>query len=281
MDENDKKNSYMKCIICNSESKPFLTKDFGKTPYSFIMKGIGLVDYHKCSNCGFTLSKTHANMDNQQWVKINSDFHHYLENNITETNQPPYIEQAIMLKLLQENQIINLDSALDFAGGYGTLSKILKKYLSIDLSVYDPYVKGFNKINYVKKEELKKYDVLINSALFEHLYTRESFDEINNLVSDSGFMIIHTVICENIPKDVNWFYMEPPVHCAFHTNMSMSILMKQWNYQASIYCPSAKSWILIKKEDSRIKDKIETINGELQTKYFIYKDGFVDYWKGF
>lgn len=271
----------MECIICKSKSELFLTKNFDRTQYDFLMKDIGLVDYYKCENCGFTLSKTHVEMDNNLWMKLNNDFHHYIENNPVTTNQPPYIDQAIMLMLLQKNRIINLENAIDFAGGYGTLSKLLKKYLNLNISVYDPYVKGSKQIEYVKKEELGKYDVVLNSALFEHLFTREAFDEINNLVSDFGFMIIHTVICENIPKDENWFYMDPPVHCAFHTNTSMSILMQQWNYEASIYCPSAKSWILIKKTNSSIEEKIESVNSELQTKYFIYKKGFVDYWKGF
>lgn len=66
-----------------------------------------------------------------------------------------------------------------------------------------------------------------------------------------------------------------------HTNASMAILMKQWNYEASVYCLSAKSWILIKKTNSYLKNKIDLINSELQTNYFIYKDGFVDYCKGY
>jgi hypothetical protein len=68
--------------------------------------------------------------------------------------------------------------------------------------------------------------------------------------------------------------MAPPVHCAFLTNASMSILMKQWHYEASIYCLNAKSWILIKKDNAEIKNKIELINDEFQTDYFIYKKGF-------
>lgn len=271
----------MECIICNSKSEIFISKNFSKTPYSFMMEDIRLVDYYKCCNCGFTISKTHIELETNRWVKLNSDFHHYIENNVSTTNQPPYIDQAIMLKLLKENNIINLDSAIDFAGGYGTLSKILKRYFNLDLAIYDPYVQDLNQNNYIKKSELSKYDVVINSALFEHLYTRESFEEINDLVSDSGFLIIHSVICENIPQDENWFYMEPPVHCSFHTNASMAILMKQWNYEASVYCLSAKSWILIKKTNSDLRNKIDLINSELQTNYFIYKDGFVDYWKGY
>ena len=96
-----------------------------------------------------------------------------------------------------------------------------------------------------------------------------------------GSLIIHTVICENIPKNPDWFYIEPPVHTTFHTNKSMSILMKQWGYEASIYCLSAKSWILLKEASQEIKEKVENINKEFQTEYLIYKEGFVDYWKGF
>ena len=94
---------------------------------------------------------------------------------------------------------------------------------------------------------LYKYNTLLNSALFEHLFTRNSFDEINDLIEDNGCMILHTVVCDNIPHDEKWFYMEPPVHCAFHTNRSIEILMSQWGFDSSIYCPSAKFWVLLKR----------------------------------
>jgi hypothetical protein len=74
------------------------------------------------------------------------------------------------------------------------------------------------------------------------------------------------------------------VHTAFHTNKSMSILMEQWGYAASIYSPQAKSWFLFKNDSpvlQNLESTINSINRELQTKYFYYKNGFVDYWKGF
>ncbi|MBL4706050.1 MAG: hypothetical protein JKY54_16105, partial [Flavobacteriales bacterium] len=101
------------------------------------------------------------------------------------------------------------------------------------------------------------------------------------LVSEDGCLMIHTVICENIPKNPDWFYFGPPVHCAFHTNKSMEILMEKWGYKSSIYCPSAKSWVLLKRESKEILESVEAINVELQTEYLICKTGFVDYWKGF
>jgi hypothetical protein len=89
------------------------------------------------------------------------------------------------------------------------------------------------------------------------------------------------VVCENIPDDPNWFYFKPPVHSAFHTNKSMGILMEQWNYMSSLYCPSAKTWILFKKEPIDLYGFMDRINRDFQTDYLYYKKGFVDYWKGF
>lgn len=273
----------MKCLICNSESYYYFTKTYNDQPFSQMMKGIGSVDYYKCSNCGFTLSKTHAELDNTIWEKLNYDFHHYIENNDSPGNQPPYNEQASMINILSKNNIIDTLSILDYAGGYGTLGKILKKYYNFnDFPVYDPYILSEENSNgYVKQENLVKYKTVFNSALFEHLIDRKSFDKINEIVADDGCMIIHTVICENIPKDPSWFYLVPPVHCAFHTNKSMEILMEQWGYKSSIYCPTAKCWILFKKENADLPIKVKLINDEFQTNYLYFRNGFVDYWKGF
>ncbi len=74
------------------------------------------------------------------------------------------------------------------------------------------------------------------------------------------------------------------VHTAFHTNKSMEILMEQWGYVASLYSPQAKSWFLFKDESPALDclhEVSEKINNELQSKYFYYKKGFVDFWKGF
>jgi hypothetical protein len=273
---------YMNCLICKTNMEYFFSKSYNVEPYAHMMKGISKVDYYKCSNCGFSISKTHKELDQARFEKLNYDFHHYLENNDSNANQPPYLEQATMLKVLTENRIISMNSAIDFAGGYGTLSKTLDKYFNISLAVYDPYVKSEDFTNYVAKKDLTTYKTVFSSAFFEHMLKRENLDDINALVSKTGgAMIIHTVICENIPKDPDWFYIEPPVHTTFHTNKSMRILMEQWGYEACIYCLSAKSWILLKDSNREIEEKIKKINQEFQTEYLTYKEDFIDYWKGF
>lgn len=272
----------MNCIICNSNTEYFFSKTYKEEPFASMMKGIGQIDYFRCSHCGFTFSKTHFEMENNVWEKLNSDFHHYIENHKVGINQPPYLEQASMLKVLSENGIIDVHNILDYAGGYGTLGKILQKYFSVGpLPVYEPFVHNPASDIYVNKKDLKTYKTVFNSAVFEHLRDRQQFEEINNLVTDDGCLILHTVICETIPPDPDWFYLAPPVHCSFHTNKSMEILMRQWSYRSSLYVPGAKSWILFKKEPADLPSKVAQINGEFQTEYMIYKQGFVDYWKGF
>lgn len=247
------------------------------------MREIGTVEYYKCTKCGFVLSKTHSELDEAAWGKLNDLFHHHLENpeNEKKINQPPYTEQAMMLSLLGKNGIINTDSMIDYAAGYGTLSRILQKYHGIKLSIFDPYVQADNSGRYIDKSELWQYKTVINSAMFEHVLKREDLNYVNNIVDNDGCLIIHTVVCENIPNDPNWFYLRPPVHTAFHTNKSMEILMDQWGYKSSIYSPQSKCWILLRENDTNVHKKISSINEELQNTWFIAKNGFVDYWKGF
>lgn len=273
----------MKCIICNSDSNYYFSKTYSENPFDEFMRDIGKVDYYKCKSCGFVLSKTHSELDENKWNNLNHLFHHYIENpdNEKKGNQPPYTEQAMMLCLLGKNGIISTDSMLDYAAGYGTLSNILFKYFDMELPIFDPCIKAGNSSRYIDEEELKTYKTVINSAMFEHVLRREDLDRVNNIVDDDGCLIIHTVVCEKVPNDANWFYLRPPVHTAFHTNKSMQILMDQWDYHSSIYCPQSKCWVLLKNNIEDIENKINTLNQELQTDWLFYKKGFVDYWKGF
>jgi hypothetical protein len=274
------------CLICDAKASYFFSKEYASYPGSPFLDGYP-VNYYKCSRCGFVLSKTHADMSADKWNQLNSSWHHHFESSFEDrtNNQPPYAEQAFALMLLNENKLIELSSTLDYAAGYGSMAKILKKYFKKDILLFDKYVTDSDSdLTYIKQNEVGKYKTVINSAMFEHVLKREHLEDVNNLVDCDGVLMLHTVVCERVPKDSNWFYINPMVHTAFHTNKSMEILMEQWGYGASLYSPQAKSWFLFKKESSVINnlDRIsKKINNELQAQYFHYKEGFLDYWKGF
>ncbi len=271
------------CIICNSDSSYYFSKTYSETPFDEFMQEIGTVDYYKCNRCGFVLSKTHSELSESKWNNLNRLFHHHIENpdNEKKSNQPPYAEQAIMLCLLGRNGIINTDSMVDYAAGYGTLSNILAKYLDLELLIFDPYIHNNNSGRYIQESELKYYKTVINSAMFEHILRMEDLERVNNIVDNDGCLIIHTVVCENVPNDPDWFYLRPPVHTAFHTNKSMGALMDRWGYRSSIYCPQSKCWVLLRRSIEDVEKKVATLNQELQSTWFYCRNGFVDYWKGF
>jgi hypothetical protein len=274
------------CLICDSETSYFFSKEYTSYPGSPFPDGYS-VDYFKCNNCGFVISKTHADMSPDEWARLNSSWHHHFETSLEDrtNNQPPYAEQALALMMLHENKLIDIDTTLDYAAGYGSMAKILKKYFKKDILLFDKYVADADSnLLYVRQDEVRIYKTVINSAMFEHVLKREHLDDVNNLVDFDGVLMLHTVVCERVPKDPNWFYISPMVHTAFHTNKSMEILMKHWGYAASLYSPYAKSWFLFKDESpvlNSLHEVSEKINNELQTKYFYYKSGFVDFWKGF
>lgn len=274
------------CIICQSDTHYFFSKDYPTYPGS-PFEGTLTVNFWRCGNCGFVISRTHQEMTSDQWSQLNSSWHHAFETDVKSrtTNQPPYADQALALTMLNKNHVVDANDALDYAAGYGTFSRCLKKYFGTEIEIFDRYVHSSDQsLRYVNEGDLKKYKLVVNSAMFEHVLDRSALDEVNGLVADDGVLMLHTVVCERIPKDPNWFYINTMVHTALHTNKSMEILMQQWGYAASVYSPQAKSWFLFKKGSSKLKElqaTVAEINSELQTTYFHYKDGFLDYWKGF
>lgn len=271
------------CEICGGDISFYFKKNYAASPYGKLMQDWGDVEYFRCKECGFVISMTHKTASQSAWEKLNHDYHHFIENcdgSFNIPNQPPYAMQAMLLQLLAVNNIINLESCIDFAGGYGRLSHLLNKYYHIRLPVYDPFVVSNNaSIDYLNDVNTKTFDTVFNSAMFEHICCREDLEHVNSLIKPNGALLIHTVVTETIPQDPDWFYLEPPVHSAFHTNKSMGILMGQWGFSASIYSPLSKTWCLLRHSKDDVEQCVAEINNELQSNFLIYRSGFVDYWK--
>lgn len=263
----------MNCIICESVMSFYFTKYFS-------VCDLTQVDYWICPKCGFCASKTHFDMTNEEWVKLNDTFHsesHFREDNPYNRNQR-YFNQSIMLSLMAKQGLIKCGNWLDWGCGIGAVALLLKDYFDINLLTYDKHITP--QVNSISTDELKarSFDLVVNTAVFEHVRDRYTLDEIESYIRKSGCFAIHTLIPEAVPKDPDWMYLLP-VHCAFHTNKSMQILMYEWDYNCSVYNEQSKMWILFHEEAGIIQSGVEKLNKSLGWEYLHFKKGFMDYWK--
>ncbi len=146
------------------------------------------------------------------------------------------------------------------------------------MKTYEQYLRIKEKDCYYDEADMneKSFDLAICSAVLEHMIGRNDVDRFFNLVKDDGIAIIHTLICETVPQDPNWFYINMPVHCTLWTNDAMSRIFNQHGFVGCAYHLPSKMWLFFKnKEKYNICKEVSThIPGE-----WTFSDTFVDYWK--
>lgn len=253
-----------KCIICNNKSKYVFSKNFN-------LKTLKKADYFKCTSCGFMISKTHEDMDEDTWKKLNTEFHLEFLGKLDSKIDPKWISrlnaQKELIKNLIKTEVVNkYDNWVDFGCGDGKLSNML--YNVVKINKFDRYCSIIDehdycgKIAFLSEQDFKSkdFDIVINTSVLEHLRKREDINEIISLPKKC--LLLHTLICENIPETPEWFYLLPG-HCSFFTNKSMQILFDEFGYKYSFYDIKSSMWGLFKNKPN----SIETV------------DKFLDYWK--
>jgi hypothetical protein len=255
----------------------FLTKNFN-------LYGLLDVEYWKCTFCGFVSSKTHCEMSEEAWGQLNVAYHESYQHKGYNSDDPRWVDRLhSQAKVIDDAARIGLINEsgkwLDYACGDGQLSSILRKDFGRDLFNYDKFMPSQD--GFLNQDGLipRTFDFVITTSVFEHFTQRLHYDEVESLVAPTGVFGLHTLICESIPQDPNWFYLLP-VHCAFHTNKSMSILLEQWGYSESVYNVEARLWLFFKPglcDVTRALSDAEKMSSKIQ--YLHSSNGFVDYWK--
>lgn len=262
----------MNCIICAGRMLPYFSKMFN----AYHLK---VANYSRCEECGFCASETHFAMTGSEWEALNLSFHNdseAREDNPYNRNQR-YFNQALMLHLMKQNGLLSPRNWLDWGSGSGSLSAQLLHNFGIELYNFDKFMRP--NLFALSQDQLKPrgHSVVISTAVFEHVRDRKTLDEIESYVGDDGCLGIHTLVRGEIPRDSGWMYLLP-VHCAFHTNKSMDILMRQWGYTCSIYNEHAKMWIWFKQESASVATKVAALNRLMGWEYLHFKTGFMDFW---
>lgn len=247
--------------------KPFLQKNFG-------LENLSACEYVRCENCGLVVAKTLYEMPSTQWQKLNHECHAAYQNsdaNAVDPNWLPRLKtQAELLSALKNFGVIDLP-AVDYGAGDGKLSD----FVSGDwLKKFDEFMARPDE-NYLSTLTPKTFNFVITCSVFEHLLGRRDVEKIFGLLTDKGTAAIHTLVCEEVPRDSSWFYLLP-VHATFWTNDAMKKIFAQYNFVGCAYHVEARLWLLFRNEKifSRLKICADKIQGTLVT-----ANNFVDYWK--
>ena len=130
---------------------------------------------------------------------------------------------------------------------------------------------------YLSANEVKpaSFDFLTTSSVFEHLLGASDVEKIISLVKPDGVMALHTLICEEVPQNAEWFYFYP-VHCTFWTNKAMAKVYKKFNFKGCAYNVESQMWFMFKKisDFEKLKSEVKNLPGTWQV-----DENFVDYWK--
>ena len=273
----------MECIVCNNKMVPYFEKQYNGKTHQF----------DRCPSCGLVVNSTVYNMTEDEWAEANNVHKSFQgevdKNNVAWRNrlsrlepQAEFISQLCVNKLFEEGT-----KAVDFGGGDGLFTELVqKKYEESNkttstktlVKTYEQFLRIKEKSCYYEDADMKEksFDLAICSAVLEHMIGRKDVDYFFNLVKDDGVAVIHTLICEKVPQDPNWFYISMPVHCTLWTNDAMSRVFSQHNFVGCAYHLPSKMWLFFKNKEkyNLCKDISTLIPGE-----WTFSDTFVDYWK--
>lgn len=259
----------MKCFVCGGDMSPFMKK-------SFALKYLDTCEYVRCENCGLVVAKTLYEMPRAQWEALNHECHAAYQHTDALAIDPRWLERLhaqaeILARLINIGVLEKSARAVDYGAGDGKLSDYLAEKISAPrLLKFDAYM---GDENYLPPENLTPatFDFVITCSVFEHLLGADDVEKIFALLKDDGIAALHTLVCEEIPRDPNWFYLQP-VHATFWTNAAMKKTFRRYGFKGCAYHVESRLWLMFRDEQKFLRLKNSAAD-------FVFADDFIDYWK--
>ena len=274
----------MECFMCQKrEMRPYFKKRIGGGSHDISV-------YVRCEECGLVVNQTVYEMTKEEWRKVNDRHKNYQGGN-DNPSDPKWIarlrtQARVICGLFRYGVIKRTDKAVDYGCGDGKLSDfILEEYEKQTgektdrplLRKYDKYMRPNGAEDYCKDEEMVRgtFDFVVSCSVLEHLIGMKDVDDILALVNDEGIIAVHTLVCEEVPDDPDWFYLSPG-HCTIWTNKAMTKLYEKYGYVGCAYHVEAQMWFFFKNQEKY--RKLQAVYKDIPGTWIV-SEHFVDYWK--
>ena len=231
----------------------------GATTLLFTAKVLSKYDVHffQCDDTGFIQTETPYWLDEAYSSAITK-----MDVGLVQRN----LDMAELLYPLILKHFNHNASFLDYAGGYGLLTRLLR-YKGLDFYNTDKYCENlfaeFNDLKYV--DENKRYELITAFEVFEHL--QSPIEEIEKMMRSSDNLLFSTVIIPKIiPRPEEWWYfsLETGQHIAFYTITSLEYLAKKFN---KYFYTNGKTVHLFTKEPLKSDPFKESLSTYLTRKF--------------
>ena len=276
----------MKCFVCNGEMKPYFVKKI-EVKY---LPGLDTFEYVRCEHCGLTVSKTLYEMSHEEWSEFSYNAHKDYFNGVLkyEVLDPKWLRRirridfqaGLFAELLSLGVFQYGWNTMDYGAGDGKLANEINDRTGVPwLKKFDEYMEPSGEY-YLTPEEVREgnFDFIVSSSVFEHLLgNRGEVEKIMELLKPDGIMGLHTLICEEVPQDPEWYYLLPvPVHCTLWTNKAMQIVYQKNGFIGCSYNVEAQMWLFFRNFEAW--KKLNEVKHQLHGTW-IFSEDFVDYWK--
>jgi hypothetical protein len=194
----------MLCKICNKKNDSIFTAK--------ILNKYNIKYYH-CAKCGFLQT------EDPHWIKesysesINQSDTGYMSRNIMLSKK-----LTILLPFLMQKN----DKALDYAGGYGVLVRLMRD-IGFDFYWSDKFTSNLISRGFEYNNE--SIEVITTFEAFEHFI--DPIKEISKMLDISKTIVFSTVLLPKvIPKPEEWWYyaLDHGQHVSFYSNKTFKYI---------------------------------------------------------
>ena len=201
----------MICKICKSNTQQIFT--------SKILKKYD-VKYFKCDNCGYLFTEEPFWLEEAYSRSINLSDTGLLDRNIYFSK----VLSVLIFFCFDRN-----GSFLDYAGGYGVFTRLMRD-VGYNFYWHDPYTQNLFANGFEKDLKFNsRFELLTAFEVFEHLVNPK--EELEKMLEFSDTIIFSTeLMLQEVPDPKDWWYygFNHGQHISFYTEKTLNTLANQF-----------------------------------------------------